>query len=125
MGAAVPAINNLTGAGTALVTAKSFVVANTSGNLAKFACVEMDDAVIAKAASAAKTPFGSIRNISDPIQNSTLPERVQGNWGEAIYTAYGLYTSYNGAVAAAAVLSAGLASLASKARSSRPTSRRR
>jgi len=57
MGATVPAINNLTPTGTALVTAKSFVVANTSGNLANFACVEMDDAVIAKAA-AGKTAFG-------------------------------------------------------------------
>jgi hypothetical protein len=104
MGAAVPAINNLTPAGTALVTAKSFVVATTSGNLENFACVEMDDAVIAKAA-AGKTAFGSIRNISDPIQNAQLPEKVQGNWGEAIYNAYGMYTSYNGAIAAWAVLS--------------------
>jgi hypothetical protein len=104
LGAKAPAINNLTGAGTALVTAKSFVVANTSGNLAKFACVEMDDAIIARTA-AGKTAFGSIRNISDPIQNSALPERFQGHWGEAIYTAYGLYTSYNGAIAAWAVLS--------------------
>jgi hypothetical protein len=102
MGAATPAINNLTPAGTALVTAKSFVVATTSGNLSNFACVEMDDAVIAKAAG--KIPFGSIRNISDPIQNAQLPEKAQGNWGEAIYTAYGMYTSYNGAIAAWAVL---------------------
>jgi hypothetical protein len=103
MGASVPAINNLTPTGTALVTAKSFVVATTSGNLANFACVEMDDAVIAKAASG-KTGFGSVRNISDPIQNAQLPEKVQGNWGEAIYTAYGMYTSYNGAIAACALL---------------------
>src|ERR1700728_2135312 len=102
MGASLPAVNDLTKAGTALVTTNSFVVANTSGNLANFACVEMDDAVIAKAAG--QTPFGSIRNISDPIQNADLPDRVQGNWGEAIYTAYGIYTSYNGAVAAWAVL---------------------
>jgi nucleoside phosphorylase len=103
MGASVPAINNLTPAGTALVTANSFVVATTSGNLANFACVEMDDAVIASAA-AGKTAFGSVRNISDPIQNAQLPEKFQGNWGEAIYTAYGMYTSYNGAIAAWAVL---------------------
>jgi nucleoside phosphorylase len=88
---AVPAINNLTAAGTPLVTAKSFVVANTSGNLANFACVEMDDAVIAMAATG-KTAFGSVRNISDPIQNANLPEAFQGQWGEAIYTAYGMYT---------------------------------
>jgi nucleoside phosphorylase len=104
MGAPVPAINDLTAAGTPLLTANSFVVATTSGNLANFACVEMDDAVIAKAAEG-KTAFGSLRNISDPIQNAQLPETSQGNWGEAIYTAYGIYTSYNGAIAAWAVLS--------------------
>jgi nucleoside phosphorylase len=108
MGASVPAINNLTAAGTALVTAKSFVVGNTSGNLASFACVEMDDAVIAMAA-AGKTAFGSVRNISDPIQNFALPDAFQGHWGEAIYTAYGIYTSYNGAIAAWAVLNGELA----------------
>jgi nucleoside phosphorylase len=105
MGASVPAINNLTSTGTPLLTAKSFVVANTSGNLANFACVEMDDAIIAKTAASAKTAFGSLRNISDPIQNSALSESFQGHWGEAIYTAYGMYTSYNGAIAAWAVLS--------------------
>jgi nucleoside phosphorylase len=105
MAAPSPAINNLTKPGTALVTAKSFVVANTSGNLASFACVEMDDAIIAKTA-AGNTPFGSVRNISDPIQNAALPPLFQGHWGEAIYTAYGFYTSYNGALAAWAILSA-------------------
>ena len=105
LGAASPAINDLTGPGTALLTAKSFVVATTSGNLSSFACVEMDDAVIALAA-AGKVPFGSVRNISDPIQNAQLPDQAQGNWGEAVYTAYGMYTSYNGAVAAAAILGA-------------------
>jgi nucleoside phosphorylase len=105
MGASSPAMNNLTQPEIALVTAKSFVVANTSGNLASFACVEMDDAIIARAA-AGKIPFGSVRNISDPIQNVALSDTFQGHWGEAIYTAYGFYTSFNGALAAWAVLSA-------------------
>jgi hypothetical protein len=104
MGASSLAVNNLTNTGTPLLTAKSFVVATTSGNLSSFACVEMDDAVIAKATAGSTTLFGSIRNISDPIQNAALPDRFQGNWGEAIYTAYGIYTSYNGAVVAAAIL---------------------
>jgi len=112
-GAALPAINNLTGSGTALVTAKSFVVANTTGNLAKFACVEMDDAIIARTASG-KTAFGSVRNISDPLQAAALPASFQGHWGEAIYTAYGFYTSYNGALAAWAILSGQFASGVSK-----------
>ena len=105
MGASSPAINDLTARNTPLLTAKSFVVATTSGNLSSFACVEMDDAVIAKTAKG-KTAFGSIRNVSDPIQNASLPAQFQGHWGEAIYRAYGLYTSYNGAITAAAILCA-------------------
>lgn len=107
--AAIPAINNLSPTNTALLTARSFVVANTSGNLGSFACVEMDDAIIGKAA-AGKVAFGSVRNISDPVQNVALSDRFQGHWGEAIYTAYGLYTSFNGALAAWALVAGQFAS---------------
>jgi nucleoside phosphorylase len=113
-GAAEPAINNLGPANTALLTAKSFVVANTSGNLSSFACVEMDDAIIGKTA-AGKVPCGSVRNISDPIQNAALTERFQGHWGEAIYTAYGFYTSFNGALTAWGLLAAQFASASASA----------
>ena len=43
-------------------------------------------------------------NISDPVQNSMLPATIQAHWGEAIHDAYGIYTGYNGAIAAWAVL---------------------
>lgn len=99
-----PAINNLTAIGTPLLTTDSFVVGNNSGNLGKFACVEMDDVIIARECLANKISYGSVRNISDPVQNSTLPEKIQAHWGQAIYDAYGLYTSYNGAIAAWAIL---------------------
>lgn len=46
LAAAIPAINNLSPTNTALLTTRSFVVANTSGNLGGFACVEMGDAII-------------------------------------------------------------------------------
>jgi nucleoside phosphorylase len=107
-GDAQPALYNLTPAGTALLTTDSFVVATTAGNLASFACVEMDDAIIAETCAAAKVAFGFVRNISDPVQNVALPAKVQGNWGEAVYSVYGLYTSYNGALTAWAVLDAQL-----------------
>jgi nucleoside phosphorylase len=99
-----PAMNNLTTAGTPLLTTDSFVVGTNSGNLGSFACVEMDDAIIAEICVASKIAYGSVRNISDPVQNSTLPDKIQAHWGQAIYDAYGLYTSYNGAIAAWAVL---------------------
>jgi nucleoside phosphorylase len=118
LAAAEPAINNLGPANTALLTAKSFVVANTSGNLSSFACVEMDDAIIGKTA-AGKVAFGSVRNISDPIQNVALPDAFQGHWGEAIYTAYGLYTSFNGALTAWALLASQFAGAGARAKGSK------
>jgi nucleoside phosphorylase len=107
MGDAVPAINNLTGAGTPLLTTDSFVVATSAGNLDSFACVEMDDAIIAEVCSKHGTAFGFVRNISDPVQNASLPAKAQGNWGSAVYEVYGIYTSYGSAVAAWAILTAG------------------
>jgi nucleoside phosphorylase len=101
----VPQINNLTPTSTSLLTADSFVVGTSSGTLANFACVEMDDAIIAKVCTA-NVAFGSVRNISDPIQNAALSEAMQAHWGQAIYDAYGFYTSYNGAIAAWALLAA-------------------
>ena len=108
MGDAQPKLFNLTGAGTPLLTTSTFVVATTAGNLAAFACVEMDDAIIAETCKAAGVAFGFVRNISDPVQNVALPAKVQGNWGEAVYSVYGMYTSYNGAIATWAVLDAQL-----------------
>jgi nucleoside phosphorylase len=105
MGASLPSINNLTAGTTSVLTADSFVVGTSSGNLADFACVEMDDAIIAEIRTAGDVAFGSVRNISDPVQNVALPAEFQSHWGEAIYDAYGFYTSYNGAIAAWAILS--------------------
>jgi hypothetical protein len=99
-----PQIDNQTGGGTSLLTASTFVVGTTSGTYQGFACIEMDDAVIGEACAASHTPYGFVRNLSDPAQSATLPPKVQGNWGSAVYDAYGLYTSYNGAVAAWAML---------------------
>jgi nucleoside phosphorylase len=105
MAAPLPAINNLTTGATSLLTADSFVVGTSSGNFAGYACIEMDDAVLASVCKAANIPFGSVRNISDPIQNVAVPAQIQSHWGEAIYDAYGFYTSYNGAMTAWALLS--------------------
>jgi nucleoside phosphorylase len=106
MADAVPKLNDMTAAGTSLLTADSFLVATTAGNLAKFACVEMDDAIIAEVCSKNQTPFAFVRNISDPAQSASLPAPVQGHWGQAVYDVFGLYTSYNGAIATWALISA-------------------
>lgn len=89
-----------------VLTTNGYEVGNTSGNYDYFACMEMDDAVIAMISDENNQVFGIVRNISDPVQNADLPEDVQSHWGSVIYKAYGLYTSYNGALATWAVLAA-------------------
>lgn len=70
--------------------------------------IEEDDAVIGEVCAASGTAFGFVRNVSDPVQNAALPASVQGSWGSVVYDAYGIYTSYNGAVAAwSALVAAG------------------
>jgi nucleoside phosphorylase len=105
-GDASPRIGNQTGGAASLLTTSTFVVGTTSGQYQNYVCIEMDDAVIADICAAAGVAFGFVRNVSDPVQNSSLPSATQGNWGSAIYDAYGFYTSYNGAVAAWAMLAA-------------------
>jgi hypothetical protein len=99
-----PQIDDQTGVGVSLLTASTFLVGTTAGAYQDFTSIEMNDAVIAEACAASGTAFGFVRNVSDPVQSATLPPRVQGDWGSAVYDAYGLYTSYNGALAAWAML---------------------
>jgi hypothetical protein len=104
LGDASPQIDNQTGGGTSLLTASTFLVGSTAGTYQSYACIEMDDAVIGEACAASRTPYGFVRNLSDPVQNAALPARTQGHWGSAVYDAYGFYTSYNSAVAVWAML---------------------
>jgi hypothetical protein len=104
MGDPSPTVGNQTGGAKSLLTTPTFVVGNTAGNYGTYACIEMDDAVIGEACKASGTAFGFVRNVSDPVQNAALEKTVGGHWGSAIYDAYGFYTSFNGALAAWAVL---------------------
>ena len=104
MGDTRPRIEDQTGGATSLLTTSSFVVGTTAGNFAGYTSIEMDDAIIGEACAGTGVAFGFVRNISDPAQNAALPPKVQGNWGSAVYDAYGFYTSYNGALAAWAML---------------------
>jgi nucleoside phosphorylase len=99
-----PKIDVQTGGVASLLTTSSFVVGTTAGNYQDYTSIEMDDAVVGEACAASGTSFGFVRNLSDPVQNVALPPTVQGNWGSAVYDAYGFYTSYNGAVATWAML---------------------
>jgi nucleoside phosphorylase len=100
----VPQIDNQTSNGASLLTASTFVVGTTAGTYQNFTSIEMDDAVIGEACLETNTAFGFVRNVSDPAQNADLPSKVRGHWGSAVYDTYGFYASYNGAVAAWAML---------------------
>jgi hypothetical protein len=104
MGDPEPQIEDQTGGGVSLLTTSSFVVGTTAGNFEAYTSIEMDDAIIGEACAGAGIAFGFVRNVSDPVQNAALPEKVQGDWGSAVYDTYGFYTSYNGALAAWAML---------------------
>ena len=66
----------------------------------------MDDAVIGMVCEH-KTPFGFVRNVSDPVINGDPPCPVQEAWAKYIYQQRGLYTSYNGALATWAAIAGG------------------
>jgi nucleoside phosphorylase len=104
IGDATPAVFDQTGGAAGLLTTSTFVVGTTSGTYAAYSAIEMDDALIGETCKAANVAFGFIRNISDPVQNAALPAKIQGSWGSAVYDACGFYTSYNGALAAWAML---------------------
>jgi hypothetical protein len=99
-----PKVFDETGGGTSLLTTPTFVVGTTAGTYATYACIEMDDAILGEVCEAAGVAFGFVRNVSDPVQNAALPAEIQASWGSAVYDAYGIYTSFNGALAAWAVL---------------------
>jgi hypothetical protein len=99
-----PQIDIQTGGVASLLTTSTFVVGTTAGNYQDYTSIERDDAVVGEACAASGTAFGFVRNLSDPVQSAALPPKVQGNWGSAVYDAYGFYTSYNGAITTWAML---------------------
>jgi nucleoside phosphorylase len=103
-GDTLPKVFDETGGVGSLLTTPTFVVGSTAGTFAAYACIEMDDALIGEVCGKAGVEFGFVRNVSDPVQSAALPAEVQGNWGSAVYDAYGIYTSFNGALAAWAML---------------------
>lgn len=102
----LPAVNNLTLEGTSLLTTIGFIVGTTSGEYKEYAVIEEDDAIIGKIAGSQGVKFCFVRNVSDPVDNANLPSDVWGNWGSAVYDAFGFYTAYNGAIATWAILAA-------------------
>jgi hypothetical protein len=95
--------------GTPLLTTDFYFIA--AGNT-DYAALEMDDAVIGYAAGLAGLDFAFVRNISDTLVpaetpgHQAIPADARQAWSSAVYDAYGLYTSYNSAIAAWATIAA-------------------
>jgi nucleoside phosphorylase len=92
-----------------LLTTDFYYIAGGDGANA-YSFLEMDDAVIAREAERAGTRYAFIRNISDPVvtrvtqSGKKILDDVRDDWSGLIYNSYGLYTSFNGALATWATL---------------------
>jgi nucleoside phosphorylase len=90
--------------GKPLLTTDYYFIAS-GDDAAQYAVLEMDDTIIGYVAEQAGLPFTFVRNISDPIVPATaqggqpISDTVRGDWSSGIYTKYGVYTSFNGALA--------------------------
>lgn len=95
--------------GTPLLTTDFYFIAAGNSN---YAALEMDDAVIGYAAGQANVDFVFVRNISDTLvpattpANQPIPPDARQAWSSAVYDAYGMFTSYNSAIAAWATIAA-------------------
>jgi nucleoside phosphorylase len=75
-----------------------------------YACLEMDDAIIAQEANRLGVRFACVRNISDPVvpnrtrHGAPIADATRADWSGLIYTTFGTHTSYNGALAAWATI---------------------
>jgi hypothetical protein len=95
--------------GTPLLTTDFYYIADTPDSQ-QWAALEMDDAVVGYVADSHDVDFVFVRNISDPVvpfqamDGSALPPDVRQAWSSEVYEMFGLYTSFNGALATWAAL---------------------
>ncbi|WP_168790594.1 hypothetical protein [Paraburkholderia aromaticivorans] len=93
---------------TPLLTTDTYFIA--TGNSPQYAALEMDDAVIAAASAQLGVPYAFIRNISDAVIVNTdkagnpIPSAARSAWSSEQYDHFGIYSSFNGALAAWATL---------------------
>jgi len=96
--------------GQPLLTTDYYYIAQ-GNDAAKYSVLEMDDAVIGYVAQQKGTSFCFSRNISDPIvpakaKGKAIDPSIREDWSGEIYQRFGFYTSFNGALATWAALTA-------------------
>jgi nucleoside phosphorylase len=85
-----------------ILTTDFFEFGNSINHLDKLgSAVEMDDAVIAMVCDEMLSipNYAFVRNISDPVLNGDLEEKIQIMWAVWYHTQFGIQTSFNGALA--------------------------
>ncbi len=92
-----------------VLTTNGYEIATTDGNYKQYVAMDMDDAAVAMVCDKYLTTFASFRNISDPVINANIPcskptHTIQKGWSAKIYSTFGFYSSYNGAIAAWAAI---------------------
>lgn len=98
--------------GTPLLTTDFYYIAGGPDD-AQWAVLEMDDAVIAYVAGRHGVDYAFVRNVSDPLVPTTtaagaaIPASVRDGWSGMIYERFGLYSSFNGALATWAAIAGG------------------
>ncbi|HJQ39098.1 MAG TPA: hypothetical protein VKB93_18320 [Thermoanaerobaculia bacterium] len=96
--------------GEPLLTTDYYYIASGNDSV-KWCVLEMDDAVIGYYAQQKGTKFCFSRNISDPIvpakaNGKAIDPEIRKDWSGEIYQRFGFYTSFNGALATWAALTA-------------------
>lgn len=86
-----------------LLTTDFYFIAS-GDEAAQYCVLEMDDTVIGHDAGARDVNYAFVRNVSDTVvpaktsSGKAIPAGVREDWSGAIYTNFGLYTSFNGAL---------------------------
>jgi hypothetical protein len=89
--------------GTPLLTTDYYYIAGDADST-QWAALEMDDGVVGAIAGEHGANYLFVRNISDPLVPATtaagaaIPGEVRDAWSSLIYTNFGLYSSFNGAL---------------------------
>jgi nucleoside phosphorylase len=95
--------------GTPLLTTDYYYIAS-GADAERWAALEMDDAVVASVAAQQDVSYLFVRNVSDPLVPATtasgapIAAEIRDGWSSLIYGDFGLYSSFNGALATWAII---------------------
>lgn len=96
-------------AGTPLLTTDYYYIASGTDST-QWSALEMDDGVVGAIAGQHGTPYIFVRNISDPVvpnvtaAGDPIPDPVRDGWSGLVYNDFGIYSSFNGALATWALI---------------------